>query len=211
MVMEQYGLAVVPAGPLEGELGIRPQSHLFVGSKAPWHTITDSLPQHEEYPPEYATPATPRPSVTPQPGITQGSCLCGEVAFELTGEPFMMWNCHCSRCRRSRSAAHTTNVFYKLEQFRWVRGESLVVSYKLPEARFFGQAFCRSCGGKVARPSVERGNVVVPAGCLDTDPGMRAKGHIFANHKASWYEFTDSVPQHPEAPPLPPVPPARPS
>jgi hypothetical protein len=34
-----------PAGALEGKLGVKPQRHLFVGSKARWHTISDDLPQ----------------------------------------------------------------------------------------------------------------------------------------------------------------------
>jgi AcrR family transcriptional regulator len=42
------GIAFCPAGNLDGELGIQPQSHRFVGSKASWHTMTDTLPQHEE-------------------------------------------------------------------------------------------------------------------------------------------------------------------
>lgn len=29
---------------------IRPSGHIFVGSKAPWFTITDDLPQHDEFP-----------------------------------------------------------------------------------------------------------------------------------------------------------------
>ena len=211
VLMQEHGLAVLPAAPLEGDLGIKPQSHLFVGSKAPWYTITDTLPQHPENPPEFASPAVERPKVDARPGITQGSCLCGEIAFEITGEPLFMWNCHCTRCRRARSAAHTTNVFYKLDQFRWTRGEALAVSYKLPEAQFYGQGFCRTCGGKVPRPSPGRGIVVVPAGCLDTDPGARASGHLFTNYKASWFEITDSVTQYPEAPPPPPAPQARPS
>ena len=37
------------AGSLDDDPGIRPSSHVFVGSKAPWHEITDSLPQHETY------------------------------------------------------------------------------------------------------------------------------------------------------------------
>jgi hypothetical protein len=28
---------------------IRPTKHIFVGSKAPWFTITDELPQFEEH------------------------------------------------------------------------------------------------------------------------------------------------------------------
>jgi hypothetical protein len=29
--------------------GIRPSAHIFVGSKAPWFTITDDLPQYREH------------------------------------------------------------------------------------------------------------------------------------------------------------------
>jgi hypothetical protein len=39
----------VAMGSLNDEPSIRPQEHIFVGSKAPWHEITDGLPQHEEY------------------------------------------------------------------------------------------------------------------------------------------------------------------
>jgi hypothetical protein len=45
----ETGLALCPAGNLEGELEIRPQAHIFVGSKAQWHAITDRLPQHPEF------------------------------------------------------------------------------------------------------------------------------------------------------------------
>ena len=34
--------------------GIRPMFHIFVGSKAPWHEITNSLPQYTELPPAEA-------------------------------------------------------------------------------------------------------------------------------------------------------------
>jgi hypothetical protein len=41
----------VVVGTLDGDPGARPREHIFVGSKASWHDITDSLPQHEEWPP----------------------------------------------------------------------------------------------------------------------------------------------------------------
>jgi len=34
-------------GSVDGDPGIRPQEHTFVGSRAPWDEITDDLPQHE--------------------------------------------------------------------------------------------------------------------------------------------------------------------
>ena len=39
----------VTLGTLVDTPTIRPTAHIFVGSKAPWFTITDDLPQHEEF------------------------------------------------------------------------------------------------------------------------------------------------------------------
>src|SRR5579862_5045492 len=44
---------VVPAGALDGDPGVRPSYHIFAGSRAPWHEITDALPQWAEYPPPH--------------------------------------------------------------------------------------------------------------------------------------------------------------
>ncbi len=40
----------VAMGTLTDDPSIRLTSHIFVGSKAPWFTITDDLPQFEEFP-----------------------------------------------------------------------------------------------------------------------------------------------------------------
>jgi hypothetical protein len=40
----------VALGSLADEPSIRPQAHIFVGSKAPWFEITDDLPQFDELP-----------------------------------------------------------------------------------------------------------------------------------------------------------------
>ena len=41
----------VTLGTLDGDPGIRPAAHIFVGSKAPWFEISDDLPRHEAFPP----------------------------------------------------------------------------------------------------------------------------------------------------------------
>lgn len=41
----------VAVGSLDDDPGMRPSEHIFVGSKACWHDITDALPQYEEWPP----------------------------------------------------------------------------------------------------------------------------------------------------------------
>ncbi len=40
----------LPLGVLDQDPGIKPLFHVFVGSKAPWHDITDDLPQFQELP-----------------------------------------------------------------------------------------------------------------------------------------------------------------
>lgn len=41
----------VSVGTLEDGAGVQPESHMFVGSKAPWLEISDGLPQFAEYGP----------------------------------------------------------------------------------------------------------------------------------------------------------------
>lgn len=40
----------VAMGTLIDTPTIRPTAHIFVGSMAPWHQITDDLPQYQEFP-----------------------------------------------------------------------------------------------------------------------------------------------------------------
>ncbi len=201
MLIPDAGLAIVPAGNLEGDPGIRPVAHIFVGSKAPWYEITDTLPQHAANPPEFGGGmGIHRPHVEQRSGIADGSCLCGDVAYEL-GNPIRMYHCHCWRCRRARSSAHATNLFTKLEDFQFTRGQELVTEYKVPDAKFFAVAFCSNCGGGVPRISRERGLASVPAGSLDTDPGIRPQAHIYVASKAPWFEITGDIAQYAEMPP----------
>jgi hypothetical protein len=195
VVLPHLEMSFVPAGTLEGDPDSRPQLHMFAGSTPDWFPITDALPQYERFPPGFGDTAIDRPSPDPVPGTIRGGCLCGAVAFALSGSPERMHNCHCSRCRRARSAAHATNAFFRHEQLAWIRGESEVVSFALPGAKRFGQAFCRRCGSSVPRVVATTGYVVVPCGSLDTGPGIPVHSHIYVANKAPWFEITDTLPQ----------------
>jgi hypothetical protein len=48
-VVREGAFVHVPMGTLIDAPSIRPSAHIFVGSKAPWFTITDDLPQYEEH------------------------------------------------------------------------------------------------------------------------------------------------------------------
>ena len=49
-VVRDGGWVHVALGSLADEPSIRPQGHIFVGSKAPWFEIGDDLPQFDELP-----------------------------------------------------------------------------------------------------------------------------------------------------------------
>jgi hypothetical protein len=194
------GKVWMPAGCLDADPGVRPQAHIFVGSKASWYEIADSLPRFEAYPPGWDAPGQER-QVEPSsdPGWVRGSCLCGDVAYELCTGDWPIKQCHCSRCRKARSAAHGANLFADAAHFRWVRGKEQLRAFKVPEAERFTHVFCARCGSGMPREAGER--VVVPAGSLDADPGVGSREHIFVGSKAPWFEITDELPQYPEYPP----------
>lgn len=197
------GRRFLPAGCLDDDPGMRPQRHIFVASKAPWYTITDSLPQFDAYPPGISgelkrdAPAPPT-----REGAIRGSCLCGDAAFELDERPAVMVYCHCSRCRKARSAAHNANAFIATKHLRWVRGAERVRRYAVPEAKSFVTYFCETCGGCMPRPAAEgHPTYAIPAGALDDDPGIRPSLRIWCASGAPWYEITDDLPRFDENPP----------
>jgi hypothetical protein len=49
-VVREGAYVHIAMGTLIGELSIRRSAHIFVGSKANWHEITDDLPQFNEFP-----------------------------------------------------------------------------------------------------------------------------------------------------------------
>jgi hypothetical protein len=121
----------------------------------------------------------------------QGSCLCGGVAFEMSGTPGPVTVCHCSRCRKARGVAAAMNLFVPLDGLRYVRGQELLTTYRVPEAKYFAHVFCRVCGASMPRIDEARGIVIVPMGSFDDDPGVRPARHI----------WVDELPRFPGRPP----------
>ncbi len=194
---------LLQAGLLDGDPGVRPQFHIFTRSKAPWFEITDGVPALEGMPPgtpDPGLPTPPRPKLA-RAGTIAGSCLCGVVAWESEGIPPRMGSCHCSRCRKTRAAAFSTQAFVAHDAFRWLQGEEHVKHYWLPGALFFGNSFCTHCGSPVARVFPQAPMVLLPAGSFDDDPIARPMAHIYVGSKAPWVEIHDELPQFDEAPP----------
>jgi hypothetical protein len=127
-----------------------------------------------------------------------GSCLCGRVRFEIAGAvgPFEL--CHCSRCRKASGSAFTAMLGVQTRDFRFVQGRDLVATYEAPLLEApppYRTSFCRRCGSPVPNPEPGAEWFEIPAGLLESDPGLRPDKHIFVELNPPWHEITDSLPQ----------------
>jgi hypothetical protein len=191
---------VAPAGCHDH--GKKADCNIFVVDSAPWHEVTGDLPRHDAYPAETGYRNVPDTPLAAGPdGVVRGSCQCGAVAYHVT-EPFRAaYNCHCSRCRHARAAAHASNGFTSFEGVRFIRGDDRLKSYKPAGARYFSQVFCEVCSSAMPKLDAERDIAVVPLGGLDDDPGIRPQSHIFVADKAGWHVITDDLPIFEQGPP----------
>ena len=124
-----------------------------------------------------------------------GACLCKKVQYAID-KPFSRFAiCYCSRCRKATGSAHASNLFTQVENLRWLSGEDNISRYELPEAERFSKAFCKSCGAPVPCVSRDGKRVIIPAGSLNTDPGIRPDVKIYHQDKADWYDDLDNIPQ----------------
>ncbi|HXC50530.1 MAG TPA: GFA family protein [Candidatus Limnocylindrales bacterium] len=198
---EFQGLVFIPLGNIDGDPGVVPSSHIFAGSKAPWWNINDGLLQYDAFPDGVDAPVHPARVPVDAPGRPRGSCLCGRVAFVINGEPVRAANCYCGRCRKARSAGHASNMFVRLGDLRFTRGQGELRQYKVPDARYFAQVFCGHCGSAMPRSDEGRDLAVIPLGSMDDDPPMLPQMHIFVSDKAAWIGIFDELPQFAEGPP----------
>jgi hypothetical protein len=186
----------VPVGCLDGDPQCTVQMHTFCESAAPWHVIADELPRHDTWDDERTSVQMSQTALGLAPNKTlRGSCLCGAVGFEVV-EPFdRAHNCHCSRCRKSRAAAHASNAFTSIDGVRFTHGEDHIDVFKLSGAQHFAVAFCRSCGSTMPRKDPVRGIAIIAMSALDDDPQRTVDRHIFIGSKASWYTAVDHLPK----------------
>lgn len=115
----------------------------------------------------------------------QGSCLCGQVAYEIEGSLDGFYLCHCSRCRKISGTAHAANIFSKGATLKWVSGEMNQKMYNLEGTRFV-RNFCITCGSSLPYASDADNTVMIPAGSLDTNIDIRPTAHIFYASRACW-------------------------
>lgn len=127
----------------------------------------------------------------------EGSCLCGAIRYEVSGELGDFGYCHCTSCRKASGTGHGANAPVDRENFRVVSGAQVVREYESSPGKF--RAFCSTCGSPLyaylaSSPDVLR----LRLGSLDTPFTKQPKAHTFVSDKAPWEPIADDIPQFSE-------------
>jgi len=114
----------------------------------------------------------------------RGHCLCGAVEFEIDGDRFNLYQCHCSLCRRQGGSLANAATIVARERFRWLRGEGQISSWQKESG--FRSDFCPTCGSPVPNPLRNLPYVWVPAGLLEEGGQLTVVAHLCTDSKAAW-------------------------
>ena len=42
-----------------------------------------------------------------------GGCQCGQIRYEVSGEPIVLYRCHCTECQRQSGSAFGMSMWIK--------------------------------------------------------------------------------------------------
>ncbi|KAI9715802.1 MAG: hypothetical protein M1828_000707 [Chrysothrix sp. TS-e1954] len=81
--------------------------------------------------------------------MAKGSCLCGQVGYEYTGEPATTALCHCVDCQKWTGAAYTSNVVVPRGNFKVTAGSPKSYDAKGASGKVNKHWFCGNCGSSL--------------------------------------------------------------
>ena len=122
-----------------------------------------------------------------------GSCLCGDVRFEVEAELAPPDACHCVACRKSSG-----HVFASTD----VAVEALTIHDPHDALRWYASSarvrrgFCGHCGCSLFWAPIGGPKIAVAMGAFDTPTGTRLHMHIFVSEQGDYYALDDALPKH---------------
>jgi len=131
-----------------------------------------------------------------------GQCLCGSLKYEVTEEPVMSANCHCTHCQKTSGAAFSTNIVVPVNGFE-IKGNTLTTYVDQGDSgQHLRRYFCNTCGSPIYTDvDVMPGVVVVKAGTLDDTTSYTPGANIWCDSQMSWLKNKLQAPDFEKMPP----------
>jgi len=120
-----------------------------------------------------------------------GRCLCGAVAFEISGALPAPNACHCSQCRK-QSGHYWASVDVPRSTLKITRDEGLRWYQSSEKVR---RGFCGTCGSFLFWDPPAHDWAAVAMGALEAPTETQLAKHIFVASKGDYYEISDGLPQ----------------
>lgn len=127
-----------------------------------------------------------------------GSCLCGDVKFQIDGKLEPIQVCHCQQCRKAHGTPFATNISVPEGLFQLHSGQRALSQYESSPGKV--RVFCNRCGSPVysTRDSAP-GVIRIHAGSLNEPLAVRPVAHFYTAYKCNWWPIADGLPQFPDA------------
>jgi hypothetical protein len=127
--------------------------------------------------------------------MIDGSCLCGQVKYEISGSVGDIVHCHCRTCRKAHGSAFSSVASVDDVDFKLIGADSLK-SYESSSGK--KRYFCSNCGTQIYAKRNGTRHIVLRLGSLDDAPGSMERCHIWVSQKADWYSINADLPEHRE-------------
>jgi ADP-ribosyl-[dinitrogen reductase] hydrolase len=128
--------------------------------------------------------------------MIKGSCLCGEIAYEVSQLDLPIEHCSCHTCRKAHAAAFNTAAGVHRDHFHWLKGSDKLNSYESSPGKF--RHFCSNCGSHLVGEKLDQDYLILRVATLDDDPGLKPEFQIWQSHEVSWLEYGAHVPSYSE-------------
>ena len=129
--------------------------------------------------------------------VHKGSCFCGSVKIELSGEPEDMGYCHCTSCRSwSGDPVHAWTV-WKPDAVKVTSGSEHIGTFKKTPESVSHRQFCRKCGGHLMIDHPTMGIIDVFPGIV---PSLKFTPRIHVNCVESVLPMDDDLPKYKDVP-----------
>jgi len=130
-----------------------------------------------------------------QQKIHEGTCFCGAVHIQVTGEPEAMGYCHCKSCRSWAAAPVNAFSLWKPGAVKVVAGAEHMGMYrKTPMSE---RQYCTKCGGHLM-------TFHPPFGLIDvytaTIPSLKFKPGVHVNYAETVLPMRDGLPKFKDFP-----------
>ena|SRR5947209_860796 len=119
-----------------------------------------------------------------------GSCYCGAVTLEVSGEPVNMGYCHCDNCRHFTGGPVNAFTLWQPESVKIAKGEESLGRFQASEMSV--RCHCKTCGGNVMVEHPTLGLIDLPAGVIRS---FTFKPAVHLNYEDAVLPMKDGLPK----------------